>query len=68
MNGVIVGSAAVALPCDGTVPLKAMGFQRGNNLVTGPGLFTGRVNVLDPQEPLSIVAPRLEIARDGGQE
>ena len=45
-----------------------MGLERPENLVAGTGLLARGVDVLDAQQPLSLIAVRFEVARNGGEQ
>jgi hypothetical protein len=50
------------------VPVKAICLQRGEDQVSGAGLFARRINVLNTNKPESVVDPGLQIAGYGGYE
>jgi hypothetical protein len=59
---------ALALIYDITVPVQAEAFQGAENSPCAPGYNTGRVEVLDADQPATTVVSRIEIASDGSQK
>jgi len=57
----------LALKANRTIPFKAIGFQSVDDASVGPGLFTGWIDILDTQQPFTLVNARLQIAGDSGQ-
>ena len=59
--------SARTLVGDCTVPFEAVEFQCREDFVTGAGLLARWVNILDTEQPLTVVPPGFEEARDSGQ-
>jgi len=67
-QGCNVYVVALALIYDITVPVQAEAFQGAENSLCATGYNTGRVEVLDADQPATTVVSRIEIASDGSQK
>ena len=67
-QGCDVYVVTLALIYDITVPVQAEAFQSAENSVCATGYNTGRVEVLDADQPATTVVSRIEIASDGSQK
>jgi len=61
----LVGGAPVTLVEHRPVPGKTVVFERGEDGVGGPGHFAGRVDVLDPDQPVATLPSYLQVTRYG---
>lgn len=59
---------AGALIADRTVPLETVALKRGQDRRCCPGLFAWRVDILDPDEPLTAFLTRLQAAGNGSEQ
>jgi len=52
---------------DRTVPFEAVEFECREDFITSPRLFARWVDILDTEQPLTVVKAGFEEARDSGQ-
>ena len=63
-QGLLKVSFALALIRDRSVPVQSQGFERTQDEACRAPFLPGRVDVLDPHQPLAASCPRLQIATE----
>lgn len=48
--------------------MQIEGFQRPEDRICGARLLSGRIDVLDPEQPLAVVLPGMDKARGGREQ